>query len=228
MGKKTAKQNASLNKRWFANMDGWGVSFQVGSGEPQKGRRSLPASIEQKFSAANVYVIGATQGTLYTYNPLANLLAGTGSGQRVGDGIKLKGISLKMDVVSAASTPSNWRFLVVASTAKYSGTNFGSGIGTTDLFFGALTGVSNHVDSRRAKVLCDTIVEAKPRVTGQSDICSLSIDCELNVPFAYQTGSVYGESANIYVVVYATTPNGTTGTTVCGTAGGELLVSWAD
>lgn len=231
MGKKNSRssQSSQLNRRWFASMDGWGVAFQVGSGEPQKGKRSLPVSIMQKFVATNVYV-SATHSTLYSYNPLSIIAVGTAANQRIGSGIKLKGVSFRFEINSAVTAVSTWRVLLVASTYQFSATNFGSGLGTTNLFFagGSSNGVHPHVDARVAKVICDTTYELKPRITGQKDSVFRSVDCEVDMPFAFQTGSVYGETANLYLVVTASTPGGATGVTACGDIFGEVVVSWAD
>jgi len=228
MGKNKSNQNSTLSKRWFANATGWGVSFQVGSGEPTKTKRSLPVSVEEKFLATPVSITSVLHNTLYTFNPLSVIAPGTGANQRIGSGIKLKGMSFRFDITSAVTIPSVWRVLVVASTFQFTGTNFGSGLGTTNLFFNSFNTVEDHVDSRVAKVICDTTYELKPRVSGQPDLKFGFVDCEVNLPFAFQTGSVYGESANLYVVVTGYSANGTTGTTSCGTIEGEVLVAWAD
>jgi hypothetical protein len=231
MTKKSKQNGSSLNKRWFAMADGWGVSFQVGSGEPTKGKRSLPVSVEQKFLALPVTISGATEGTLYSYNPLANIVKGVASNQRIGDGIKLKGMSFRFLLNSAVSVPSVWRVLIVAATPQFTGTNFGSGLGFTQLFFNASASVplvDSHVDSRLAKVLCDTTYDLKPRVTGQPDTHFSCLDCEVNSQFNFQTGGVFGEASNLYIVVVSSTPGGVNGTTATGSLNGEVLVSWAD
>jgi hypothetical protein len=230
MGKNKSKQNSStLSKRWFANATGWGVSFQVGSGEASKVKRSLPVSVEQKFLASPVSIVTALHNTLYTFNPLSVIAPGTGANQRIGSGIKLKGMSFRFEIFSAVTVPSFWRVLVVASTFQYNGTNFGSGLGTSNLFFsGSVATTEAHVDSRLAKVICDQSFELVPRVSGQPDIKFGFVDCMVDLPFAFQTGSVYGEAANLYVVVTPLIANGTTGTTSCGSIEGEVLVSWAD
>lgn len=228
MGNKNKKSTAALNRRWFANADGWGVSFQVGSGEPQKGKRSLPVSVGQKFFAQPVSVNGATHNTIYTFNPLSQLSQGVGSGQRIGDGIKLKGLSFRFLIDSVVTVPTVWRVMLVASTRQFAGANFGSGLGSTDVFFGNTYTVADHGDARRAKILCDTTYELKPRVSGQPDTRFEFVDCEVNAQYNYLTGQVYGEASNLYFVVTTYTPGGSSGTTVCGNINGEVVTSWAD
>lgn len=228
MGKNTAnKAGAGLSKRWFANMTGWGVSFQVGSGEPQKSRRSLPVSSDQRFLATSL-TQAMTHNTIYTFNPLSVITQGTAGYQREGNGIQLKGISFRFTLESWPDKSSVVRLMVVASTKQFSSAGLGAGLGSGDLFFsGTVNSVVGHVDSRLAKVVCDVTYELKPRTATQLDVLSDCFDCEINVPFAYQSASSYGESANLYLIATACTPNGVTGTTNCVTLIGETLVSWA-
>lgn len=226
---KKGKQTGAKNKRWFAAMKGWGVDFQVGSGEPQKGKRSLAVSSTQRFNSSAVFAT-ATANTIYTFNPIAAIALGTGSNQREGAAINLRAVSFRYTIESAQTVNTGvvWRVMIVASPAQFSGANFGSGLGIPDLYFAPFsTTVAGHIDGRLAKVLCDTTHELKPRVTGTADAVFGSVDCEINTPFEFRTGSVYGESLNLYVVLTTYTPYGVTGSTATGYIIGDVAVSWS-
>jgi len=221
------KGSGGISRRWFANLDGWGVAFQVGSGEPPKHKRSLPVPNTQKFLSTAVNC-NMTHNTLYTFNPLGVITQGVQGYQRVGSGINLKGISFRF-FADSGTVSALLRVMIVASEAQFSMTNFGSGLGTSNLFFAGLASpIISHVDSRLAKVICDTTYELKPPVAGQPDEIARTLDCQLETSFAYQSGSVYGEAANIYIVVCAVAVSGVTGTTAVVNIYGEVLTSWSD
>lgn len=226
------KSSTGLNRRWFADMSGWGVSFQVGSGEPTKGKRSLAVAPDSKFLATNLSVSNALHDTVYSYNPLSVITSGTGSTQRVGAGIRLKGFSFKFNISSnpAISDQAVWRILLVASTVQGGLPNFGSVLNTGNLFY-STTGPNftyTHVDSRIAKVVCDELINVRPKIAGSRALCNGFIDCSVDIPYEFQTTSSYGVNSNFYLVVIASVANGTTGTTVCGNISGESLICWTD
>jgi hypothetical protein len=219
---------SGLNRRWFANMSGWGVSLQLGSGEPTKGKRSLAVSPESKFFASNLSITGALHNTLYSYNPLSVITQGTGANQRIGAGIKLKGISFKFCVETGGGPTTAWRVLLVASTYQGGLPNFGSVLNSGHLFY-ATTGLSfvnAHVDSRIAKVVCDEVIRLEPN--GGSAVNCGFIDCVLDFPFEYQTTSSYGVNSNLYLVVVPHLPLGTNGVSNCGNIQGEVITCWTD
>lgn len=226
------KSNTVLNRRWFADMSGWGVSFQVGSGEPAKGKRSLAVAPDSKFLATTLSIGSALHNTIYSFNPLSVITAGTGSSQRIGAGIRLKGLSFKFNVVqnTAFANFSVWRILLVASTYQGGLPNFGSVLNTGQLFY-ATTGLDftvAHVDSRIAKVVCDELITVTPIISGSAAMTNGFIDCQVDIPYEYQTTSSYGVNSNLYLVVIPSAANGVNGSTVVGTLSGESLVCWAD
>jgi hypothetical protein len=230
MGKNKAKSTTALNRRWFADMSGWGVSLQLGSGEPSKGRRSLPASIEAKFNTTAVTVSNGLCNTLYTFNPLSVITQGTGSNNREGAGIHLKAVSFRYNLESPGSSSVTWRMMLVAATPQFNMANFGSGIGSNQLFLSASYNnvLVPHVDSRLAKVLCDTTVMVQPSVTGVQVDSTGFFDCEINMPFEFQSSGVYGTASNLYIIVMPYIPGGTTGSTPCGSLTGEVMTCWTD
>lgn len=226
------KSNTGLNRRWFADMSGWGVSFQVGSGEPTKGKRSLAVAPDSKFLATSLSVSGALHNTIYSFNPLSVITAGTGSSQRIGAGIRLKGLSFKFNVVSTTAAPNHsvWRILLVASTYQGGLPNFGTVLNSGLLFY-ATTGLdftAAHVDSRIAKVVCDELITVRPTISATCAMEHGFIDCSVDIPYEYQTTSSYGVNSNLYLVVIPHVATGTNGSTVVGSLSGESLVCWAD
>lgn len=228
------KKTGALNRRWFADMSGWGLSLQVGSGDPVKGKRSLPVNPDSKFLATYVSVGNATHDTLYSYNPLSVIVNGTGPSQRIGSAIKLKGISFRFTVdgvvSSTTANPTIWRVMLVASTVQGNVANFGTVLGSSNLFFSTAVTlpVNSHVDSRVAKLICDQTFETKPRIAATPDNLAGFVDCEINMPFEFQSGSVFGVSSNLYLVVTPHVAAGVSGTTVAGNITGEVLVCWTD
>jgi hypothetical protein len=226
------KSNTGLNRRWFADMSGWGVSFQVGSGEPTKGKRSLPVAPDSKFLATSLSIGSALHQTVYSFNPLSVITPGTGSSQRIGAGIRLKGLSFKFNIMSNNTFTNQgvWRILLVASTYQGGLPNFGAVLNTGHLFY-ATTGLdftAAHVDSRIAKVVCDELVHVVPTISGSFAFMNGFIDCSVDIPYEYQTTSSYGVNSNLYLVVIPSLAYGTTGSTVCGSITGESLICWAD
>lgn len=231
MGK--GKSTAGLNRRWFADMSGWGVSFQVGSGEPTKGKRSLAVAPDSKFLATNLSISSALHNTIYSFNPLSVIVPGTGSSQRIGAGIRLKGFSFKFNVTNLNAGFNNqamWRILLVASTYQGGLPNFGSVLNSGHLFY-STTGLdftAAHVDSRIAKVVCDELITVTPTISAATAARSGFIDCSLDIPYEFQTTSSYGVNSNLYVVVIPHIAGGVNGSTVVGNVSGESLICWAD
>jgi len=163
-----------------------------------------------------------TQNTLYTANVTAGVVQGDGIANRDGDSITLTGLKINgqyfSDAVAGAYT---FRIMVGYSGEEYGGSAFASGLGSTELFQ-PNTAVSfttlGTVNPRAFTILHDQKIDLNSQIASVVDVASMSIYVPLNnAKFDYQaSGSVYGKTKNLYVVVMACVGGGTPGTTVTG------------
>ncbi len=233
MAKKT-KVNRS--RRWFANASGWGLSFSLGSGEAKQKRSITGDFVDSKVQSLQSVISGNafTHNTIYTLNPLGQISQGTANGNRIGDKIRVRYLSISglfsNQTASNVSNERHMRILLVASTARYNpGAAPGSGLGASDLYFGTTSGLLNaNVDPRKAHVLCDEVVTVKSRVSGAVASEYFTASCKLDSHFEYATGLVYGVAANLYWVFIPYEAGGSTGTTQLGQLELENLTIFDD
>jgi hypothetical protein len=232
-----AVASARHNKRWFVAASGWGLDLAMGSGETTtKNKRSLatlPPNSHIFDSNGTIAAANFTHNTIYTTNPLFSITQGTGDSNRLGDTIHLDRISLVCQVDTSTATtvsaPVKFRMMLVVITNQYSPTAFTSGVGSTDVFFTTSTGlIVSRPNPRLCKVLCDEIVVAQPMTVAGAALGYGHIDCKIDMPFEFRTGSNYGTTANMYLLLIPNIAGGTSGTTLCGTLSFDYLVSFRD
>lgn len=228
MTKKTTIRNTnkSKSKRWHFNAAYGPFSLSFGSADQapssNKGKRSIPTDGEEKYFSSSLSTAALTHGTVYTFNPLAQIVAGTGVTQRIGNAIHLDKIQVSLNISTTGmvtKTGCNWRFLIVVSTKQYnpSSSSFGSGLGTTDLFLNTSNACTSPVDPRVAWVLCDKMIEIEPKISGADTVRFTLQSCQIDKDFEYNTAaSTYGVSSNIYIVLVPNIAGGVSGTTVVG------------
>jgi hypothetical protein len=231
------KQNSKMSKRWFVGASGWGISLEAGSGDnSNKTKRStINSRPDTRILVSNgtVATAGFTHNTLITANPLYLISQGTADNQRIGDTIHLDTISLKLLFDTATATVGSagvkCRVMLVACTAQYAVTAFTSGVGSTDMFYATSTNlVVTRLNPRLCKVLCDEIIDTKPTVSSVGALGYGHIECKVDAPFEFRTGSNYGTAANLYLVMVPYVVSGTSGTTTCGAFGYDYAVSYRD
>jgi hypothetical protein len=234
MGK--SKQDSKM-KRWFVGASGWGISLEAGSGDnSSKIKRSMINSKpDTRILVVNgtVAAAGFTHNTLITSNPLYLISQGTGDSNRIGDTIHVDSISLKLLFDTATATIGaagiKTRVMLIACTAQYAVTAFTSGVGSTDMFYASSTNLlTTRLNPRLCKVLCDEIIDVKPTVANIGALGYGHIECKVDAPFEFRTGTNYGTAANLYLVMVPYVVSGTSGVTTCGAFGFDYAVSYRD
>lgn len=218
-------------KRWYfqagANLPFLGKTT-VGFGTT-KGKRSLKNIVknvvrnQMEESKHITFYANQTQthNTIYTLNPLGTITNSTSSSGMIGDSIFLSGLKIKLylEQDNTFVQNSHVRFMIVEHDADYlsGGTNWGSGLGSSELFQPntattiTLNGLHN---AKLVNVLFDkTYGFTKDQATGaKSKIADIFL--KLNKKFTFKTGTGYGKFRNLYFVTIGHVPGGTTGTSV--------------
>ncbi len=234
MVNKQRKLPASKAKRWFvqAGFGPFSLSFGNGAGASSngKGKRSIPTHGEEKFISSLVSLTNGLHQTVYSFNPLAQIVQGTSGGQREGDVIHLDRIVVNAAISNAGSAATfgiDMRVLILVTTSQFnpSSSAYGSGIGATDLFFNPSNPYVSLVDPRRAWILCDEYHHITPKFSTEVEDKQCTLECQINKPFEYSgKSSTYGVSSNIYVVLVPYAFNATAGVTIVGSVDSSVLV----
>jgi len=164
-----------------------------------------------------------THNTIYTLVPTALPVQGDGNSNRDGDAIDIVALKLK----GFAQTHSNasaysYRILVGWTGEELSslGSNFGSGLGTSEIFLPNTTDnwvLNGVVNPKAFTCVYDQTLDIGSQITGVVDLTSFQINLPFQTRFLYQSaGSVQGKSRNLCVVIIAATAGGTAGTTNAG------------
>lgn len=221
-------------RRWFAEASGWGLNLALGSADSKnKTRRSFSTGSDDQISDNQVVVTSPNflENTLYTANALAPITQGTTQGSRIGNAILVKAIhgTFKFDTVTASGVVNgcNIRLLLVELTQQYSITNFTSGVGSSDMFFGSSVGLTiARIDPRLCNVICDEVLHIMPRVLGTPDNITTNLGCVINKRFEYRAATVFGTASNFYWVVVGNLAGGTTGVSFLPAMHADLVVDY--
>lgn len=234
-----AKPKASLNRRWFANMSGWGLQLSLGSGDASAGKtkRSIGISPDGRLyvKQSNVAVANFLHNTIYTHNVMLGIAQGTTQSTRLGNEVFVKNIqcSFWVDTFGAVAGMSgiSLRIMLVALTQQYTAVDFTSGVGSSDMFFGSATLLTvARPDPRLCRVLCDDVVHIQPSVptgVGANGVLkAFSFGCAVNQPFEYRAGTNFGSAANLYLIAIPCVSGGVNGTTTVAAFGADTVVSF--
>jgi len=168
-----------------------------------------------------------THNTIFTANMTAGITQGDLNSSRTGDSITLSSLKLMgsyfSDAVGGAYT---FRILVGYSGEEYASTTFASGLGATEIFLPNTTTTFSTlgvVNPKAFTVLSDQTVDLNSQIAAVVDVHTFSVNVNLKQSeFVYQaSGSAFGKSKNLYVVVLACVGGGTSGTTDAG----DLILS---
>lgn len=181
----------------------------------------LPKTKEQ--AQFNVFVGGPQpkSGTIYTHNFLKYITQGTSDDDRVGDEIYVKNIAMNLKL-SQTTTNANekwhsmfWRVMVVSTPKEHNTTNFDSGIGTSDIFHDFTDGNQIVAISVDKDLSCKVLFDKTYKLQTNSTITSMSKNCKINVnvnkPFRYKEGTVFGKYNNYYLLLIPLNENIATG-----------------
>jgi len=151
------------------------------------------------------------------------LIQGTDIASRVGDEVFLQ--AFRAQIIFAAPTTAGayaYRVMVVWSGEEYASTTFTTSILTASEVFlpsihagSRVAGVPN---TKAVTVLYDEQFEINSNIASTADVYTNKIYVNLrNQKFAYQaSGSVYGKTKNLYLIVVPNVQGGTLDTTSCG------------
>jgi len=189
---------------------------------------------EKKQYSNTTPIASLLHGSIYTQSITTKLVQGTTEATRVGDAVQLSDVMIK-GVFATASTANAYQFrvMVVSSGEEYNVDGTTSGLTTAELFNQGITAgtqVNAMVNPKAVTVLHDEVVNINSTISGVSDGGLIDVTVPLNDQnFKYQSsGSVYGKSKNIYVVVIGWVLSGTAGTTSTGSITYNWLVNYRD
>lgn len=178
-----------------------------------------PAKHLTYYSAANLL-----HNSIYTICPTQAITQGDTNASRDGDQIQTCALKVKGQFFTdTAAAGYSYRILVGYSGEEYTtGTTWNiSGLGEAEIFLpntGSGHRVSAIVNPKAFTVLHDQLVDVNSLLDGISDVASFDFTVGLgDQKFYYQsTGSVFGKTRNLYIVVIACKVGGTLGTTDSG------------
>lgn len=164
---------------------------------------------------------GITANTIYTNSITTKVTQGDTNADRTGDAIQLVALKIK-GVINSATTAGayGYRILVGWSTKQFNVSGSAAGLGLTDIFLpstGANWTPSAIVNPKAFTVLHDSMVDINSQITATADLAQVDIKVPLSGKFEYvSSGSVYGKTRNLYLIVIPAVIGGTSGTTQCG------------
>jgi len=240
--KMQSQKKSGKAKRWFVGASGWGLTLAAGSGlasvNSSKSKRDLPMVSGDKVYAytGNINGAGLLCNTIYTGQVTTGIAQGTTESTRIGSSIQLKNCILNYKYSNTAATTVNktrfLRVLLVANQSESSATGFTSGLGSSDLFYTTTDLTITRVNPRLSKVFCDQLIVIQPCIDGTTNNNTTTaygtVECNLDVPFDYRTGTNYGINANLYWIVVAQADNDSNGTSQEGSFTWESVVTFTD
>lgn len=170
-----------------------------------------------KTIADNVATATILHNGIFSYNITAQVVQGTTNQDRVGDAIQL--LALKLNGLVATGTPVGAyqiRVLVGWSGEEYNPATLGSGLGSSEIFLpgtGANYTTNSIVNPKAFTVIHDEVMDINS-VTANAELSNVMIKVPVRGKFSYQSsGSVYGKTRNLYLVVTGVVIGGTSGVT---------------
>lgn len=226
--KQMTKRLPAKVKRWFVAASGWGLDLNMGSGvnstsvKQKRSAHPLPPDSRIAQDVKDVASANFLHNTLLTANIVGLIAQGTADANRLGDFIKLKTLHIRFAVDTTGAPAIDAAFMVrimivVVSKQVSLGSQWSSGLGTSDLFYSTGNNVClGQIDPKKCKVLCDEIFEYQSTTGSNAGLVTGAMECILDAPFEYQSGTSFGTAANIYAVCVPYVAGGTTGTTSAG------------
>lgn len=160
-----------------------------------------------------------THNTLYCWNPIVGIAQGTAYGNRIGDEIHVDSIKVNSLLTCNVTSPQIYRLMLVKSTKQYNVPNWGSALGTNNLFIGG-TGAGITPCGILDPKLCTLVWEKEfkliPSIASQVNYTCIRETIHIDQKFVYQTNSNFGKNNNYYFVLVGYVDGGVTGTTSVG------------
>lgn len=227
-----ARNRAGSSTKQGSRMDGTALAYY----QPRT-KRMKPGSFHAKllkyenalhhYFSDNTFSQGMTHNTLYTLNLTSKLLQDVTQGGRVGQEIHL--LNLRVDCFLqnpvSSSNGIQYRLITLFSDIQTNAIGFASGLGVSQIF-GGQSGQTGSVftstgitDPQRVTVVDDRHLVINPQVANIQDTINCNFVVPLHRKFIYETGAtggIFGKTKNLYFVIVACIPGGTTGTTNVG------------
>lgn len=170
----------------------------------------------------NTNAVAGTQGTIYTHNLTADIVQGTTNATRIGDKIHLVEVKLNGRYTTAVTAGAYMaRVMLLWSGEEVNPTGLASGLGFGELFLpntGADNVCQGIINPKAVTIVDDFTIDINSQITAVSDIVSFTRNIKLDLTHLYQaTGSVYGKTRSLYLVVVGFVNGGTPATTPIGT-----------
>lgn len=168
-----------------------------------------------------------THNTIYTFCPTTQVTQGTGNTNRIGDSIYIAALKFKGFLNSHTTAGAySYRLIIGFSGEEYNpGSNFGSGLATTELFLPntTISAVNGIINPKTFTKIHDSVMDMNSQISGSADILSFDHTVTIDQNFLYQSdASVYGKTRNLYVVIISNVVGGTSGVTPTGTMNGAV------
>lgn len=186
-------------------------------------KKALMATQPAKHCSYSDINVTGTHNTVYTFGPSQTIVRGTGSDQRIGDSIHMLALKVSGFAISNAAITKavEFRIMTLWSGEEYScATSLTTGLTMGEIMITSSTpgwAPNGLINPKAVTILDDRVITLNNSITSVSDLESFSFTVPLNTDFDYQaSGSVYGKTRNLYVVVMAAIVDGVTGTTVWG------------
>lgn len=193
-----------------------------------KRMHSLKKSISEMKPALHYgssSILSLVHDSYFTLFPTQALVQGTSGAQRLGDSVRLEAIKIKGLVQTAAAANGySYRIIVGYSTQEIAAatTFITTGLSATTLFQPNTAnnwGVNGIVNAKAFTVLSDTTIDINSQITATIDLESFAFTVPLQADFDYQSsGSVYGKTRNLCIVVIGDVVGGTSAVTSSGTS----------
>ena len=196
----------------------------------QRVKRVITGAAQSKFISGSISLPAVISQTVYAQSPTQNIGNGTNIGGRIGDQVYLQSLQLNGYMFSSATALTNakYRVSVVYSSLQIpcAAVSASPSFLPNDLFLSNTYTVNTVVgvyDPKAVNVLADVTIDLNSLVSTSQDIRSFAMDIPLkDFKMAYiDTGSPFGKTKNLYVVVQAYTP-----TTAAISNLGSVLMSW--
>lgn len=175
-------------------------------------------------SDGTAFAAAMVSNTLYTHNVTQNVPQGTTNATRIGDKIHMISYSYNGFITSnIAAGAYSYRVMLLWSGEEFSNTGLSSGLGSTQIFLpnsGTNMLATSLVNPKAVTVIDDFTVDINSQISATSDVVTWSRTIPIRKDFMYKsTGSTYGKTKNLYVVVMGYVSGGTTGVTGVGAIG---------
>jgi len=159
---------------------------------------------------------------IYTFNATSLITQGTTNEGRLGDAINLEALKIR-GYYNSATTDGAYMFRMIIG---YSGEEITTGnvfVTVTGLTAGQIflpnapANITAIVNPKAFTVLHEEVIDINSQIAGSFDVASIAKTVLLKQKFDYQdTGSIFGKTKNLYIVIVAHVVGGVAGTTAAG------------